>query len=337
MPSTQEGHELKAIPVKSLDPKKISPMDFYIQRNGDNEPILYRSQSLPLTKNEINELLENEITTLWVRPKKEKTKKKEVIEESAEEKKERKTFDSVLEVIQDDSVPTEGKCDAVYSAAEELMREVYESNQPADMIRVSSEALEPITEVIFGDKKAAHEFILRASVDYALYTHSLNTCLYGISLARKALGISKKDALERFGPGFLLHDIGKLKIPREVLDKEDSLDDDEWTIIQRHPAEGLRMVKEFIMIPSESEQIILYHHERLDGSGYPYGLKGEDIPIGARICAIVDEFDALSTRRPFRDRKTSFDAFLTMKKEVGRGLDEDLFRAFLYLFVPPEA
>jgi len=125
-------------------------------------------------------------------------------------------------------------------------------------------------------------------------------------------------------------------VPKEILQKDGSLTPEEWEIMYRHPSTGLEMVKEIVDVTQETETIILHHHERLDGSGYPFGLKGPKISIAARICAIADVFDAINTRRPFRERKPSFDALKTMQKELPHRLDENLYREFVYLFLAPQ-
>lgn len=309
--------------INTLKANRIPPLDLYIKRKIDTTPILYRSRSLPLTDNEIKELMNNDYGSLFVK------------------QKDYGPFSDLMgkdiaQMIQDETISTEAKCEVVYNYSTNLMKQVYESPEPSEVIKASDEVIPNVTEVIFGNKKAAHEFITRASIDYEIYSHSINVCLFGVALARHALGITKADALSRFGPGLLLHDIGKLNIPKEILEKETSLTDEEWEIIKKHPIEGLEMVQEFMEVTPECEAIILHHHERLDGSGYPYGLEGDQISIGARICAITDIFDAISTHRPFRERKTSFESFMTMKRELYQGLDKDLFEKFLYIFIPPK-
>ena len=95
-----------------------------------------------------------------------------------------------------------------------------------------------------------------------------------------------------------LHDVGKLDTPREVLNKPGRLSDEEFALIQRHPVDGAAMVAE--LGDDEVTAIVRHHHERLDGGGYPDGLEGSEIPLGARIIAVADTFDALTSTRPYR-------------------------------------
>jgi HD-GYP domain-containing protein (c-di-GMP phosphodiesterase class II) len=99
--------------------------------------------------------------------------------------------------------------------------------------------------------------------------------------------------------GFLLHDVGKLAVPDAVLCKPGALTSDEWGLIRQHPAEGARILAAVPFL-NGAVDVVLHHHERWDGGGYPDGLAGTDIPIGARLFAIADTIDAMTSDRPYR-------------------------------------
>lgn len=128
----------------------------------------------------------------------------------------------------------------------------------------------------------------------------------------------------------LLHDIGKLGIPAEVLEKHSPLDESEWLLMRTHPEMGLNLLDRAGQ-SSREVLAVLYHHERLDGSGYPYGLKAEAIPIEARIVAVADTYDALTSDRPYRPACSQADARRVLVEEASSRLDERavsaLFRA----------
>lgn len=117
----------------------------------------------------------------------------------------------------------------------------------------------------------------------------------------------------------LLHDIGKVAIPDQILDKHSALDAAEWTLMRTHPEIGLSLLGQS---RSRREMLaVLYHHERLDGSGYPYGLAADSIPIEARIVAAADTYDALTSDRPYRKACTPLEARKVLMEEAGRRLD----------------
>ncbi len=141
------------------------------------------------------------------------------------------------------------------------------------------------------------------------------------------LGLSEDQliALRRAG---IVHDVGKIAVPDAILLKPGRLTADEWKLIQEHPVVGERIcspLKSFrFVLP-----IIRHHHEKFDGSGYPDGLRGEDIPMTARVLQVVDVYDALTTDRPYKKAFSITDALQTMKQEVGKGWwDPHIFDQF---------
>ncbi|MCC6301029.1 MAG: GAF domain-containing protein [Anaerolineales bacterium] len=143
------------------------------------------------------------------------------------------------------------------------------------------------------------------------------------------LGLSEKQikSLER---GALLHDIGKIGISDTILHKPDKLTDDEWKIMRVHPDIGARIV-EGIPFLKETVSVIRYHHERWDGSGYPVGLRGKEIPTQARIFAVADVFDALTSKRKYREKSTPDEAIRYMEEHSGALFDPDIVEALTRL------
>ncbi|MGG6312135.1 HD-GYP domain-containing protein [Paenibacillus macerans] len=136
------------------------------------------------------------------------------------------------------------------------------------------------------------------SMDHYLYRHSLNVCVYTLLLGQMH-GYSK-DELTVLGLGALLHDIGKTKLPLELLTKPSKLTDEEYELIKRHPDLGFKMLKDEPGIPLISAHCAFQHHEKMDGSGYPRGIRGDEIHEFARWIAITDAYDAMTTHRVYR-------------------------------------
>ena len=133
--------------------------------------------------------------------------------------------------------------------------------------------------------------------------------------------------IERAG---ILHDIGKLGITDDILKKPGKLNDEEWEIMKRHSQKSVEILKPLEFLFREKE-IILHHHERYDGRGYPDGIKGEQIPLGARIMAVADTFDAMNSERPYR-KSLPKDAIISELKRVsGSQLDSSVVTTFLNL------
>jgi len=145
--------------------------------------------------------------------------------------------------------------------------------------------------------------------------------------AALALGLAREEA-ELIGQAGLLHDLGKIGVPEAVLRKRGPLEEDEWTQMRRHPVVGAQIVAPFEFFAAGAITI-RHHHERLDGSGYPDGLAGAAIPLGARVVAVADVYDALTSARPYRAALTHAAAVEHLHAEAGRTLDGAVVVAFV--------
>lgn len=143
------------------------------------------------------------------------------------------------------------------------------------------------------------------------------------------LGFSEEECkvIERAG---ILHDIGKIGISDAILNKPDKLNEEEWAIIKKHPQRGAEILEPLKFLNKEVE-MIAHHHERLDGKGYPDGLKGEAIPPGARILAVADTFDAMNSERAYRKPLPEDVIIKELKDASGSQLDSHIVAAFLNL------
>ena len=144
-----------------------------------------------------------------------------------------------------------------------------------------------------------------------------------------AFGLAPAE-VEIVGRAGLLHDIGKIGIPEGVLRKPGALSAEEWALMRRHPLIGAQIVAPFEFFTAGAI-VIRHHHERMDGSGYPDGLCGDAIPIGARIVAVADVYDALTSDRPYRRALSSEDARGHLEAQAGDTLDKDIVATFLGL------
>jgi len=153
--------------------------------------------------------------------------------------------------------------------------------------------------------------------------HSSRLQYYCLKIARK-LKISK-DNLENIALSAYFHDLGKINVPDYILNKPGKLAEEEFEKIKKHPEDGFNMVKATMLRPVA--EIIKQHHERLDGSGYPLGLKGKEILIEARIIAVVDSYDAMTSDRSYRKAVTPKDAMDDLWSLSGTKYDEDVVNA----------
>jgi len=166
--------------------------------------------------------------------------------------------------------------------------------------------------------------------DKTTYKHVRRIDAYAQAMA-KELGWdeTRREALEF---GAILHDIGKIEVLIDILSKEDGLSPEEWDIMRLHPEYGVQMIEEMDYL-APVVPMILHHHERWDGSGYPSGLSGEEIPEEARLLAVIDSFDAMTTDRPYRSAMPPELALEEIKQRAGVQFDPKMVEIFQQIWV----
>jgi putative nucleotidyltransferase with HDIG domain len=156
--------------------------------------------------------------------------------------------------------------------------------------------------------------------------HSRGTAALADMLTRRAgIGDAERRSIHF---GALLHDIGKLRLPPELLRSEKPLGEAERALLRQHPVFGLEMLKPITLL-QDILPIVHAHHERWDGAGYPLGLKGDEIPLGARVVAIAEAFDAMTRRTPQGAERTRVDALLELERCAGTQFDPQLVTLFV--------
>jgi HD-GYP domain-containing protein (c-di-GMP phosphodiesterase class II) len=140
-----------------------------------------------------------------------------------------------------------------------------------------------------------------------------------------------ENEVDRIRVAALLHDVGKVAVPQDILEKPAPLTSTEWRTVVQHPRIG-QVILEQASALKEAVPIILHHHERYSGHGYPFGLRGNDIPLGARIVAIADAYDAMTHDRPYKRAMSHDDAIKELRRHSGTQFDPELVTLFCDLF-----
>ncbi|GAB6390342.1 HD-GYP domain-containing protein [Stutzerimonas marianensis] len=162
--------------------------------------------------------------------------------------------------------------------------------------------------------------------DEYTYMHSVTVCALMVSLSRQ-LGLDEATAREA-GLAGLLHDVGKMAMPSAVLNKPGSLTDDEFAIMRSHPERGHALLAAAENLPASVLDVCLHHHEKFDGTGYPHRLKGEEISLFARMGAVCDVYDAITSNRPYKTAWNPADSVARMAQWSGH-FDTRIFHAFV--------
>ena len=198
--------------------------------------------------------------------------------------------------------------------------------------RAHQEHLEELVAERTQQLKDSYESTLQALVtaldfrDNETQGHSSRVVEYAVQVA-EVMQVADLD-MTTIRWGAILHDVGKIGVPDQVLLKPDKLDSDEWELMRQHPEMGYRMLQHIAFLQPALD-IVFSHQERYDGTGYPRGLKGEEIPLGARIFAVVDTFDAMTSNRPYRAALTIQDARDEILEFAGTQFDPKVAEAFL--------
>ncbi len=204
-----------------------------------------------------------------------------------------------------------------------------------DTISGCRESIESMVHVIKGkDISDVQKMIGDLSFhDFYTYDHSINVAMYSMALFQAAKSNASRGEIVTAGLGGLLHDLGKLKISTQIINNPDKLSNEDFDIIKKHPEYGKELFKQNKIAMtgidfSTIERIIYEHHENFNGSGYPNKVLGENIHMMARITAIADFFDAITTKRSYHEVLSTEDALAIMSNSVGKKIDPELFTMF---------
>ena len=192
------------------------------------------------------------------------------------------------------------------------------------------------TDLIVQSDEATHTLFSLAGHDYYTYTHSCNVGIFGVGLAKAVMGGPGSFRARKLGQAFFFHDIGKIKVDSKIIQKPGRLSEEEWEEMQLHPVYGLELLEEFKLLTPEARDVVHQHHEKPDGTGYPNQLSGAEIHTFARICTVVDVFDALSSERSYRPRNSAFESCQIMLRDMRGTFDPRVLTAFIRLIEKAE-
>lgn len=188
-------------------------------------------------------------------------------------------------------------------------------------------AISPMIDSVMRNQDAMAWLVQLRKRDTYSYNHSLASSVWAVILGRH-LGFDRV-GLDTLAMGGLLLDLGKAQIPREILTREGPLTDAEHAIVRRHVSIGMSLVKKTPGVNADAIAMIAGHHERHDGSGYPDGLAGADIPVYGRIAGLIDTFDAMTTKRPYAPAKSAYDAIRELNGLSGNAFQRELVEQFV--------
>jgi HD-GYP domain-containing protein (c-di-GMP phosphodiesterase class II) len=234
------------------------------------------------------------------------------------------------ETIFDKKLPPLTKAKQVQQYSGEMIKNLMD-NPTAENISATKQAVADVVDLILDDVETSHHLMMITDHDYYTYTHSVHVGVLSVCLAKNIFQRSHAHNLHELGAGFFLHDLGKVRIDQEIINKPGKLTDEEMQEMQKHPNLGFKILQETKQMTPESKIIVLQHHERFDGTGYPQGIRGDALHIYGKICAIADVYDALTTDRPYRKKMQPFEGLQIMKEQMMNHFQKDLFEQFVLM------
>jgi HD-GYP domain-containing protein (c-di-GMP phosphodiesterase class II) len=226
----------------------------------------------------------------------------------------------------DPNVSIAEKTQLLYGNAEYIVEKAFTAGQVKEAIPQGVVFAKVAAKQFSQNRVTSEELLKIFSHDYSTFTHSIHVSLLGMAFCFY-LGFSEKESAD-FGLGALFHDIGKSDIDDSILNKPDRLSPEEFAEVKKHPLQGYENLSKLKLLTEDQLLIVLQHHEDSNGKGYPQELQGSNIHKYAKIVRIMDTYDALTTRRSYKDALSPEEAFRIMENEMKDALDEQLLRSF---------
>ncbi len=310
------------LPVNSnslrTDTKIGCDLYLLVKTSTDSRYILYCRGDAVFDNNKRENLLEKNISRLFIK-KEDQKKYYEYLENNFQD------------IIADTRISSDEKAKIVHSAATNLIKDLFNNPRTGNIERTKTFAFNMV-DYILKEGKAAHNLLNILVHEYYTYTHSVNVAAVG-TLFAQSIGLGENE-LKSFCSGILLHDVGKTRISTDILNKEGKLTKEEYEEVKKHPEMGVEILKETGNGFTDEYIITLQHHENADGSGYPYGLKNNEVQLCSKIAHVIDVYDALTTDRSYAKAIRPFAALDEMRENMLNCFDKEVFTDFIRFLGP---
>ncbi len=241
---------------------------------------------------------------------------------------EKDTQEYLSKIVDDETISLSLKLEILYDIAKDTVAELFKTEISLAKINRTGELVDDTIKLLLSDKSAAKVMLSITTYDYYTYTHCINVSIYALGFGAY-LNLSE-DQLTVLGRASILHDLGKKNVPSKIVNKDGKLTAQEYEVMKNHPRYAVEILQEIGEKNSFLLELIEQHHEKINGSGYPKGLKGNEIHKLSQIISITDIFDALTTKRSYKNALRSYDALLIMKNTMQKELNNSLLEKFIH-------
>lgn len=319
----REGHDQRVqtpsneyyrVPLSLYKDGDTIQEDVYLLFQG--QYILYRSKNNRWTKEDTRKLSEFGSAELYIK--------------CQDERAHLQFLESNLgRILNEDKTPKQEKASVLYQCATGIAKDIFASPRSTETFVRSKAVVDHTFEMLAKDKDAFLSMIALSSHDYYTYTHCVNVMTFTIALLN-SLGIKDQKVIKEAAIGAFLHDIGKSKVPLSILNKPGPLVEEEWKIMKQHPTFGLELLADK-PVPERGKNVIIQHHEKINGIGYPYGLKGDKVEMVSQVVSICDAYDAMTTNRCYQKALQPFQAFEIITQQMKGHFDMKIVETFIRL------
>ena len=320
-----------ASPVGPSDSRDANYFRFAVERLIDNSVtdfdlfaevgshfILYSGNGYKWARSELSGLLDNGYKHLWIRP--DDTAKAAIYEKMAK-----------LPQLAKQLKP-EDRLQSIQDIGATFTRYLYEGEITDSCIRKAQELATHIVECLQEDRSAVKAISGLADHDAYTYLHSVRVASYATAIALQ-MGLTDAEALKLIALGGIFHDVGKSTVSLDIINKNGPLLEAEWLVMKNHPTEGFKKIEQSCL-HHVSREIVIHHHERLNGSGYPHGLSKDSLLPEVQIATLADVFDALTSSRSYQNKRNRFEALDFIKHRLLRtDISVDAYKALVECLV----
>jgi HD-GYP domain-containing protein (c-di-GMP phosphodiesterase class II) len=315
VPDRTVPEEFCPVDLDGLVDDTLLDFNLYIPA-GAGRFVFYRSSSLSFTARHRKRLLDNNVRVLYIRTA-DRQQYLQYLEHNLDQ------------VLSNPEVTAPKKARLLYSVSQAVMQDTLEQPRSAAIVPRTRQMAERTVGFVLRSERALGQLARLMTTDYYTYTHSINVCVFGVALARQA-GVDHGD-IRDYAVGALLHDLGKTQIEKTLLTRPGPLSEDEMEVMRGHVAIGEALLREHHGLSDAAMLPVAQHHEKLDGTGYPRGLRGDDLHLFGRITAIADTYDAMTSKRSYQRAFTPFEALKQMREEYREKFDQVLLEQFIRL------
>jgi len=307
------------IPLGVVPPESLAQIDIYLAKGTSYS--LYSSLELNFTKHDVQRLIDSGVEFAYV-----SIKDHHAYYRTME--------NTIQEIVADPNLQKEKKTEILYATSIELANQILSVPPGKEEINRAANIAQATVQLILKDSESFSQLFETFNHDFYTASHMVNVCSVSVALAQK-MGVMDPDLLYPLGTGSLLHDVGKIFIPIEILNSEKTLNSEQMAMVRSHVERGCEHLASVIELPPEVMAIVAEHHERIDGSGYPKGLKHDEISPFGKLAGIVDSFDAMTSVRPYRKETYSVEQALGLiEDDTPDKFDKDILRALTSLVEP---